>query len=176
ERGRRRNADGPPRRPEPPRVLPRSRRRLDGNLPHLRRRADHRAGQAAEVALRALRPRRRAGTRASKPAVGRVRQVGRGAGPMKFAICNELFEGWPWEKVCDFVRGLGYTGLEVAPFTLADSAEQVSPQRRLELRRAAETRGVEVMGVHWLRGWPTGTCISHTDAAVCCPTADYSAR
>src|SRR3954470_18608085 len=61
---------------------------------------------------------------------------------MKFAICNEMFENWPWEKVCDFVQSLGYTGLEVAPFTLADSADDVAPARRRELRAAAESRGV----------------------------------
>ena len=92
---------------------------------------------------------------------------------MRFAICNELFENWPWEKVCDFVRGLGYEGLEVAPFTLADSAEQVSPQRRSELRRAAESRGVEVLGLHWLLVTPPGLYITHPDDAVRRRTSDY---
>ena len=80
---------------------------------------------------------------------------------MRFAICNELFENWPWEKVCDFARGLGYEGLEVAPFTLADSADQLSRQRRVELRRAAESRGVQVLGLHWLLSRPRG-CTSPT--------------
>ena len=92
---------------------------------------------------------------------------------MRFAICNEIFEGWPWEKVCDFVRGLGYEGLEVAPFTLADSAEQVSPQRRSELRRQAEARGVEVLGLHWLLVKPPGLYITHPDASVRRRTSDY---
>ena len=92
---------------------------------------------------------------------------------MKFAICNELFEGWPWEKVCDFVRGLGYTGLEVAPFTLADSADQISPRRRAELRRSAESRGVQVLGLHWLVVKPPGLYITHPDPAVRRRTADY---
>ena len=92
---------------------------------------------------------------------------------MRFAICNELFEGWPWEKVCDFARGLGYEGLEVAPFTLADSAEQVSPQRRAGLRRAAESRGVEVLGLHWLLVKPPGLYITHADPAVRRRTSDY---
>ena len=39
---------------------------------------------------------------------------------MKPAICNELFENWPWEKICDFASGIGYRGIEVAPFTLAE--------------------------------------------------------
>lgn len=92
---------------------------------------------------------------------------------MRFAICNEIFEGWPWERVCDFVRGLGYEGLEVAPFTLAESAEQVSPQRRAELRRAAESRGVEVLGLHWLLVKPPGLYITDPDPVVRRRTSDY---
>ena len=92
---------------------------------------------------------------------------------MRFAICNELFENWPWERVCDFVRDLGYTGLEVSPFTLADSAEQVTPQRRRELRAQAERRGVEVLGLHWLLVKPAGLYVTHPDAAVRKRTADY---
>ena len=92
---------------------------------------------------------------------------------VRYAICNEIFEPWPWERVCDYVRGLGYEGLEVAPFTLADSADQVTPQRRTELRRAAEARGVEVLGLHWLLVKPPGLYITHPDAAVRRRTADY---
>ena len=95
---------------------------------------------------------------------------------MRFAICNELFEGWPWEKVCDFARGLGYEGLEVAPFTLAGSAGQVPPQRRAELRRSAEARGVEVLGLHWLLVKPPGLYITHPDPSVRRRTADYFAQ
>jgi sugar phosphate isomerase/epimerase len=92
---------------------------------------------------------------------------------MKFAICNEMFEGWPWERVCDFVRSLGYTGLEVAPFTLADSAEQLSAQRRRELREAAERRRVQILGLHWLLVKPAGLYVTHPDPAVRQRTADY---
>jgi sugar phosphate isomerase/epimerase len=92
---------------------------------------------------------------------------------VRFAICNELFEGWDWERVCSFAGELGYTGLEVSPFTLADSAEQVSPERRRELRRAAESRGVEVLGLHWLLVKPPGLYITHPDAAVRGRTSDY---
>jgi sugar phosphate isomerase/epimerase len=92
---------------------------------------------------------------------------------LRFAICNELFEGWEWERVCDFARELGYEGLEVAPFTLADSAAQVSPRRRSDLRRSAETRGVEVLGLHWLLVKPPGLYITHPDPAVRRRTSDY---
>lgn len=92
---------------------------------------------------------------------------------MRFAICNEMFEGWPWERVCDVVRDLGYTGLEVAPFTLADHADDVTPARRRELRAAAEGRGVQVLGLHWLLVKPPGLYLTSPDAAVCQRTADY---
>jgi sugar phosphate isomerase/epimerase len=95
---------------------------------------------------------------------------------VRFSICNELFEGWPWEKVCDFAAALGYEGLEVSPFTLADSAEQVSPARRADLRRAAEARGVEVVGLHWLLVKPPGLYITHPDPAGRRRTSEYFGR
>ncbi len=49
---------------------------------------------------------------------------------MKFAICQELFEDWDWERQCRFIAEVGYTGIEVAPFTLARRIEEVGPQRR----------------------------------------------
>ena len=38
---------------------------------------------------------------------------------MKLGICNELFEGWDFARVCHTVKSIGYDGLEIAPFTLA---------------------------------------------------------
>ena len=45
---------------------------------------------------------------------------------MKFAICQELFENWDWERQCRFIAEVGYTGIEVAPFTLAPLITGVS--------------------------------------------------
>src|SRR5438067_1390575 len=56
---------------------------------------------------------------------------------MKYAICNETFEGWDHARVCGRVAELGYTGLEVAPLTPAETdfmntaAEGVALIRRL---------------------------------------------
>ncbi len=37
---------------------------------------------------------------------------------IKLGICNELFEGWEFGRVCRIVKEIGYDGLEIAPFTL----------------------------------------------------------
>jgi sugar phosphate isomerase/epimerase len=92
---------------------------------------------------------------------------------MKFSICNELFENWPWEKICDFTSGIGYRGIEVAPFTLAERAELITAQRRVELRESAEARGLEIIGLHWLLMKPPGLYITHPDAGIRRETARY---
>ncbi len=92
---------------------------------------------------------------------------------MRFGICNEIFADWPWEAMCDFVAQLGYHGVEVAPFTLADSVEEISSQRRRQLREAAAQRGLEVIGLHWLLVKPEGLYITHPDGEVRRRTAAY---
>ena len=67
---------------------------------------------------------------------------------MRYAICNETFEGWQHERVCRFVAGLGYRGLEIAPFTLAPRITDVSPERRRTLRKQAEDHGLAIIGLH----------------------------
>lgn len=67
---------------------------------------------------------------------------------MKIAICNELFQGWPIKKVFQYAAQLGYNGVQIAPFTLANSVLDVSMDRRRAIRRAAETSGVEIVGLH----------------------------
>jgi sugar phosphate isomerase/epimerase len=92
---------------------------------------------------------------------------------VKFAICNELFEGWPFDRVCRFVKSIGYDGLEVAPFTLAPRITDVSAGRRAELRRQAADAGVEIIGLHWLLAKTEGLHLTSSDAAVRQRTADY---
>ena len=61
---------------------------------------------------------------------------------MKFAFCNEMFEARAMSEVCKTGKRLGYDGIEIAPFTLADSAEDVSVQQRKEVRRIVEEDAV----------------------------------
>src|ERR1043166_7292413 len=92
---------------------------------------------------------------------------------MRYAICNETFEGWEHERVCRFVAGLGYQGLEIAPFTLASSIEEVSAQRRRELRRQAEDHGLMLLGLHWLLAKTEGLHLTSADEATRRRTAEY---
>ena len=95
---------------------------------------------------------------------------------MRYAICNETFEGWDHAKVCQRVAELGYTGLEVAPFTLAPRITDVSAARRAELRRQAESAGVRIIGLHWLLAKTEGFHLTSPDAAVRKRTGEYLAE
>jgi sugar phosphate isomerase/epimerase len=92
---------------------------------------------------------------------------------MRYAICNETFEGWPHERVCRYVADLGYQGLELAPFTLAPRITDVTADRRRELREQAERCGLTIIGLHWLLAKTTGLQLTSADAAVRKATADY---
>ncbi len=92
---------------------------------------------------------------------------------MRFAICNELFEGWDHRRVVEFVADAGYDGLELAPFTFADHVDEVTPARRAEIRRIAEDRGLAITGLHWLLVKPAGLHLLHPEAAVRTRTVDY---
>ena len=92
---------------------------------------------------------------------------------MRYAICNETFEGWDHRRVCEYVAGLGYRGLEVAPFTLAGRVTDVTTERRRELRRQAEDYGLTLLGLHWLLARTEGLQLTSPDAGVRQATADY---
>ena len=92
---------------------------------------------------------------------------------MKISICNELFQGWPIEKVFDYAAQLGYDGVEIAPFTFGDSVTEISPSRRKAIRRAAENSGVEIVGLHWLLVKPEGLYINHPDEIIRIRTQEY---
>lgn len=92
---------------------------------------------------------------------------------MKFAICNETFLDWPFEKAFAFARECGYTGVEIAPFTIHTDACKISAQRRTEVRRQAEDAGLDVIGLHWLLAKTEGLYLTTPDAAVRRATSDY---
>ncbi len=92
---------------------------------------------------------------------------------MKFAICNETFQDWPFDKAFAFAAECGYSGIEIAPFTMAPDAREISAQQRAELRRQADVEGLEVVGLHWLLAKTSGYYLTSPDAAVRRRTAEY---
>jgi sugar phosphate isomerase/epimerase len=92
---------------------------------------------------------------------------------LKLGICNELFEGWRFDRVCRTVKEIGYDGLEIAPFTLAPVITDVSPERRRELRAIVEDAGLRTIGLHWLLAKTEGFYLTSPDANVRRATADY---
>ena len=93
--------------------------------------------------------------------------------PLRYAICNETFEGWPLAKACDFAAACGYTGLEVAPFTLAPLASDVTAAQRGEIRRTIARAGLDCVGLHWLLAKTEGFHVAHPDATVRGRTVEY---
>ncbi|MGA2798612.1 MAG: sugar phosphate isomerase/epimerase family protein [Thermoguttaceae bacterium] len=94
---------------------------------------------------------------------------------MKFAICNETFQGWPLEKAFDFAADCGYSGIEIAPFTLSDKATDISTRQRAEVRGLADRAGLEIVGLHWLLAKTEGLHLTSPEAEVRRKTADYLA-
>jgi sugar phosphate isomerase/epimerase len=95
--------------------------------------------------------------------------------PFRYAICNETFGEWPLAKACDVAAACGYEGLEVAPFTLAPLATDLSADRRGEIRRTIARAGLDCVGLHWLLAKTEGFHVAHPDAAVRRRTVGYLA-
>jgi len=95
---------------------------------------------------------------------------------MKFAICNETFQDWPFEKAFAFAAELGYTGLEIAPFTINVNAYEISAAKRAEVKKQADDAGLEIIGLHWLLAKTSGYYLTTPDVAVRHQTADYIAE
>lgn len=92
---------------------------------------------------------------------------------MKFAICNELFGDWPWAKGLELARSIGYTGVEVAPFTLGPYVHEISSERRREYRKTVADCGMEIIGLHWLLAKTQGFHLTTEDDAVRRKTSEY---
>jgi sugar phosphate isomerase/epimerase len=94
---------------------------------------------------------------------------------MRYAICNETFGDWPLAKACECAASCGYTGLEIAPFTLAPLVTDVSASARTEIRRTLAGAGLDCIGLHWLLAKTVGFHVTHPDPAVRDRTVAYLA-
>ena len=81
-------------------------------------------------------------------------------------MCNEAFEKRPFRDACRAIRQAGYSGIEIAPFTLSESPDQFNAARRKECRDVMESEGLTFVGLHWLMVSPKGLHVTGPDAAV----------
>ena len=88
---------------------------------------------------------------------------------MEFTLCNEVLKELPLPEQCRLAAEMGYAGLEIAPFTLADDPTRMTAKQIAEVRRIVADHGLRVTGLHWLLVAPDG--LSITD-----PTPDMFRR
>ena len=91
----------------------------------------------------------------------------------KYAICNETFGDWPFDRAFALVAECGYEGIEIAPFTLDEYVTHIPAKRRSEVRRLAEKSGLKLVGLHWLLAKTTGFHLTSADADVRRNTVAY---
>ena len=92
---------------------------------------------------------------------------------MRFAICNEIFQDWKIEDVFAYAARLGYSAVEIAPFTLANSVTEITSTDRTRIREAAARQGIAVAGIHWVLVKPEGLYINHPESTIRSRTARY---
>lgn len=95
---------------------------------------------------------------------------------MKFAICNEIFDGWKIDDTMAYAARIGYGAIELSPFTLAARAGDVGAAERRRLRETAARAGIEIAGLHWILARTEGFHLTTADTAVRARTADYLAE
>jgi len=91
---------------------------------------------------------------------------------MRISLCNEVLRDETFPQQCRLARDLGYEGLEIAPFTLAEDPRTLNAGRIREYRRIAEDSGIRITGLHWLLVVPSGLSITTPDPAVRAETLD----
>ena len=84
----------------------------------------------------------------------------------RHAICNEIYKDWDFAQACRSIRDIGYTGIEIAPFTLAEDPATVTAVQRREFRRIIEEEGLTFVGLHWLMVSPKGLHVTTADEAL----------
>ena len=92
---------------------------------------------------------------------------------MKFAICNEIYQGWKIDDTLAHAARLGYSGVEIAPFTLSNSVNDISATERQRIRDVAARSKIEIVGLHWLLVKPEGLYLNHTNSVIRARTAVY---
>ena len=85
---------------------------------------------------------------------------------MKFAICNETYEGWDFEAACADIAESGYDAVEIAPFTLNNDPSRITESDARKIGDLAKASGLTVTGFHWLLQKPEGLHLTCPDGEI----------
>jgi sugar phosphate isomerase/epimerase len=92
---------------------------------------------------------------------------------MKFAICNEIYQGWKLEET---FRARGQAGLcrgGDRAVHAGNSVNEISAAERQRIRELAARANIEIVGLHWLLVKPEGLYLNHTNSVIRARTANY---
>jgi sugar phosphate isomerase/epimerase len=92
---------------------------------------------------------------------------------MRYALCNEMFQEMEWQRALEITLNCGYTGWEIAPFTLGPTPTKLSAADRSKISAQVHDSGVEVIGLHWLLAKTEGFHLTTDDVDVRSRTAAY---
>ena len=95
---------------------------------------------------------------------------------MRFAICNETYGEVSLAQSAKLAAAHGYSGLEIAPFTLPSDIASISVADAKSLRTQVTDAGIDVVGLHWLFAKTEGYHLTTPDKAIQNATKDYARR
>jgi sugar phosphate isomerase/epimerase len=93
---------------------------------------------------------------------------------MKFAICNETYQGWTFDRACEDAAKRGYHAMELAPFTLKEDPRDLTDADALGLCATAKKHGLDILGLHWLLTKPAWFHITTPDALLRAETVRFA--
>jgi sugar phosphate isomerase/epimerase len=85
---------------------------------------------------------------------------------MKYALCNELFGALSLEESCTLASRYGFKGMELAPYTLAETPRLLGPEKRREIGKIISDSGMAFVGLHWLLKAPEGLHLTTPDTEI----------
>lgn len=92
---------------------------------------------------------------------------------MKLAICNETFRNHDFTGTCAEAKRHGYSGLEVAPFTVGE-IEKLDEKDAAALGEVVRGHDLDMVGFHWLLAKTEGYHLTDPDPDVAQRTFDYA--
>ena len=89
------------------------------------------------------------------------------------SVCNELYGEADFAESCRSIKRAGWTGIEIAPFTLMQDATQLPAERWHQVRDIIVSEGLGFVGLHWLTVGPAGLHVTTPETAVRQRSWDY---